>query len=139
MIFQHRAKDKDTYPDLLDATVGGHVDLGMGYEDTAVKEMKEETGIVSTIDDLHLLKKIHNRSVDSVTGTINNAIKAEYGYVYKGKISDLKVEPGKAIGFEAWPIEKIFNLTADEKKRFIPVIFAPEFLNMFRILQKLVS
>ena len=28
IIFQHREKDKDTYPDLLDATVGGHVEIG---------------------------------------------------------------------------------------------------------------
>jgi len=26
IVFQHRAKDKDTYPDKLDATVGGHVE-----------------------------------------------------------------------------------------------------------------
>ena len=45
IIFQHRAKDKDTYPDKLDATVGGHVEPKMSYEETAVKECKEETGI----------------------------------------------------------------------------------------------
>jgi isopentenyldiphosphate isomerase len=28
LIFQHRAKDKETWPDLLDATVGGHVEIG---------------------------------------------------------------------------------------------------------------
>ena len=32
IIFQHRAKDKDTYPDLLDATVGGHVEIGSDYD-----------------------------------------------------------------------------------------------------------
>ena len=26
IVFQHRAKNKDTFPDLLDATVGGHVE-----------------------------------------------------------------------------------------------------------------
>ena len=31
IIFQHRAEDKDTYPDLLSATVGGHVDIGDTY------------------------------------------------------------------------------------------------------------
>lgn len=44
IVFQHRAKDKDTYPDKLDATVGGHVESNMSYEDTAIKECKEETG-----------------------------------------------------------------------------------------------
>src|SRR5574343_530627 len=57
MIFQHRAKDKDTYPDLLDATVGGHVDQGMTYEESAIKEMEEETGLKIDFKDLHFLKK----------------------------------------------------------------------------------
>jgi len=45
IIFQHREKDKDTYPDLLDATVGGHVEIGFDYENTALQELSEETGI----------------------------------------------------------------------------------------------
>src|SRR3989338_11369703 len=45
IIFQHREKDKDTYPDLLDATVGGHVEIGSDYEDKALQEVAEETGI----------------------------------------------------------------------------------------------
>lgn len=45
IIFQHRAKDKDFYPDLLDATVGGHVDLGDDYKETAIREVEEETGL----------------------------------------------------------------------------------------------
>lgn len=42
LVFQHRAKDKDTFPDLLDATVGGHVEMGDSMEQTAVKEAAEE-------------------------------------------------------------------------------------------------
>lgn len=41
IIFQHRAKDKETFPDLLDATVGGHVEIGDSYELTAIKETEE--------------------------------------------------------------------------------------------------
>ena len=47
IIFQHRAKDKDTYPDKLDATVGGHVEPKMSYEETAIKECKEENRFIS--------------------------------------------------------------------------------------------
>ena len=31
--------------DLLDATVGGHVEIGSDYENTALQELEEETGI----------------------------------------------------------------------------------------------
>lgn len=139
MIFQHRAKDKDTYPDLLDATVGGHVDQGMTYEEAAIKEMEEETGVRARIEDLIVLKKIRNRSVDSVTGRINNVFRLQYGYVFRGDINDLKVEKGKAVGFESWPIEKMFNLDDNEKSKFIPIYFLEEFLEMFTDLKRIIN
>src|SRR3989339_1577568 len=64
IVFQHRAKDKDTYPDKLDATVGGHVDPTMSYEDTVIKECKEETGIDIDLSKLVFLRKMRKRSVD---------------------------------------------------------------------------
>lgn len=139
MIFQHRAKDKDTYPDLLDATVGGHVDQGMTYEESALKEMKEETGVRAKIEDLIVLKKIRNRSVDSVTGRINNVFRLQYGYVFRGDIKDLKVEKGKAVGFESWPIEKMFSLNDNEKSKFIPIYFSEKFLGIFTDLKRIIN
>ncbi|MDE1974972.1 MAG: NUDIX domain-containing protein [Patescibacteria group bacterium] len=138
MIFQHRAKDKDTYPDKLDATVGGHVDLGMNYNDTAIKEMLEETGIHCDMKNLYPLRLMHSTSIDADRNIINKTIRMQYGYIYRGDINSLKVEKGKAVGFESWPIDKIFNLTDDEKKRFIPLIYSNEFLSLFRELEKLV-
>lgn len=138
IIFQHRAKDKDTYPDLLDATVGGHVDLGMTYEETAVKELLEETGLNANIEDLHVLKKMRSRSVDSLTNKINNVFRLQYAYIFNGDIADLKIENGKALGFESWPIEKMFTLSENEKKRFIPIYYSDEFLNIFKQLKDLI-
>ena len=139
MIFQHRAKDKDTYPDLLDATVGGHVDLGMSYEDTALKEMEEETGLKVNLSDLHFLKKMKRRSVDKITGKINNTFRVQYAYIFRGNVSELRIEAGKAIGFESWPIDKLFTLNEDEKKRFIPLIYSPAFLELFEGMKKIIN
>lgn len=72
IIFQHRAKDKDTYPDKLDATVGGHVDPGMSYDETALKEGEEETGIKFDLLKLKLIKKMRKESFDKSAGFTNN-------------------------------------------------------------------
>jgi isopentenyldiphosphate isomerase len=64
IIFQHRAKDKDTYPDKLDATVGGHVEPNMSYEETAVKECREETAIDIDPTKLLFLTKMRKESFD---------------------------------------------------------------------------
>lgn len=132
IIFQHRAKDKDTYPDKLDATVGGHVEPGMSYEETAVKECEEETGI--TVDPLKLvfLRKMRKRSHDSSTGKINNTIRSQYAYLYDGALSDLQVEQGKAEGFEAWKIDNLSMLSEADKDKFIGLILQEDMIALFQ-------
>lgn len=137
LILQHRGKDKDTYPDLLDASVGGHVELGMSFEDTALQELEEETGIKANIQDLTLLITIHRNSHDVLTGMTNNALRAVYAYKFIGNLIDLKVEEGKALGFETWPLKKIFSLTEEEKKRFIPGMYSETHLDILRKIQTL--
>ena len=124
IIFQHRAKDKDTFPDLLDATVGGHVEMGDSYEKTAVKEAEEETGLKIKASDLIFAGKIKNRSEDRITGKINYAFLAVYLYVYTGDVSELKIEAGKALGFEVWAISDLLALDDNSKARFIPGVLA---------------
>jgi isopentenyldiphosphate isomerase len=138
IIFQHRAIDKDTYPDLLDATVGGHVEIGDSYYETALKEMEEETGVHARNDELHLIGKFKIRSEDSVTKMINNTFRVQYAFMYKGTVSDLRIEEGKAIGFEAWSINKLSNLSDDDKKKFISFIFSTEMLIILRKIKKLI-
>lgn len=137
IIFQHREKDKDTYPDLLDATVGGHVEIGSDYENSALQELGEETGIKAIKDNLAFIQMVRNKTYDKITGMTNNVMRAIYAYRYDGNVEDLKVEKGKAIGFETWPLDKIFNIADEDRKKFIPAILEDEVLNIFRKIQKL--
>lgn len=132
IIFQHRAKDKDTFPDQLDATVGGHVEIGSDFEDTAVKEVEEETGLVINKNDLKLVKYTRSNHHDPVTGKTNNAIRAVFDYKYSGNVTDLRVEKGKAEGFEAWPIEKLANISAEDAKKFIPGFLDKPHIEMYK-------
>ena len=131
IIFQHRAKDKDTYPDKLDATVGGHVEPNDSYEYTAIKECKEETGIDIDPSKLLFLAKMKKKSFDEVTKLTNNTIRSQYAYLYEGPISDLQVEEGKAEGFEAWKIDDLANLSESDKNKFIGLILREDMLVLF--------
>lgn len=123
VIFQHRSKDKDFYPDLLDATVGGHVDSGDDYVFSAIKEVEEETGLKLRSEDLVFLSKERKKlSYDPGTGKYNNTWKEIYIYNFTRQLSDLKVEKGKSIGFEIWSKERLKNISAEEKKKFIPYV-----------------
>jgi len=131
IIFQHRAKDKDTYPDKLDATVGGHVEPKMSYEETAIKECKEETGIDIDLSKLLFLRKMRKKSFDEATKLTNNTIRSQYAYLYNGPISELQIEEGKAEGFEAWKIDDLPNLSEIDKSKFIGLILADDMLELF--------
>jgi isopentenyldiphosphate isomerase len=137
IIFQLRGKNKDTFPNLLDATVGGHVELDSDYVDTALKEMFEETGIRSNKKRLHLITTLRKRAEDPTTGMINNVIRAIYAYEYKGEDKGLEVEGGASQGFEAWSIEKLLTgLNNDERKRFIPSMLEEEYLQIYRKIKE---
>lgn len=132
IVFQHRAKDKDTYPDKLDATVGGHVEPGMSYEETAIKECKEETGLDIDRTKLVFLRKMRKLSRDSSTGKINNTIRSQYAYLYDGVVSDLSIEKGGGEGFEAWKIDSLATLPDAEKHKFIGLILQEDMLALFK-------
>lgn len=138
IIFQHRSVNQKTYPGLLDATVGGHVEIGDSYKKTAIKETEEETGEKIKPKDLIFIKKVKNYSHDHITGKINNAFQSEFLYIYKKDISDLKIEVGHGSGFELWTFKKLKNLNKKNKKKFIPFILdfvlsdLSNFLNDFK-------
>jgi len=138
IIFQLRSKNKDTFPNLLDATVGGHVELGSDYISTALKEMEEETGIKAQPKDLKLITKFHKNVNDPATGLINNALRTYFAYKYDGNLKDLKVEEKDGQGFEAWNVDKLYsNLSEAEKKRFIPSLVEPEYIEIYKQIREI--
>lgn len=132
IIFQHRAKDKETFPDLLDATAGGHLEAGDSFEQTVLKECLEETGLNLKIEDFVFVRNLRKESFDEVTGLTNNVIRPQYAYLFKGNIADLRIEEGKSEGFVKVPLEKILNLSDEEKKKFIYNYWGGEYLEIFK-------
>lgn len=137
IIFQKRSKNAETFPNLLDASVGGHVEIGDNYLTAAIKELEEETGIKAKDNELIFITKMRRRGVDKITGKINNTIKNIYAYRFNGEAKELKLEDNWAISLEFWPIDKILNLNIKEKKAFITSIIDDEYQNIFRKIKEL--
>jgi isopentenyldiphosphate isomerase len=53
-----RSKGKKLFPGGLDLSAAGHLNSGETYEEACVREVKEETGIVTTPDDFHFIAKL---------------------------------------------------------------------------------
>ena len=130
VIFQHRSKEAETFPNLLDSTVGGHVEMGETYEATALKEVLEETGLELRSNQLVPIIKQRGNSFDAATGKTNNVFRTHFAFRFSGNVSELRVEIGKSLGFEAWLFEKLSRLSDEEKRKFIPAILSPELLEI---------
>ena len=132
IIFQLRAKDKDTFPGLLDSTAGGHVEIGDNYETSAVKEVEEETGLKLRLEQLTFIRIQRRKYHDTVTGLMNNVLRALYVYRYDRPMSDLRIEVGKAQGFEAIPLATVFSSTVAVLSKFIPSLFGDDWQTFFK-------
>ena len=138
IIFQHRAKNKDTFPDLLDSTVGGHVELGQSYEDAALMEVREETGLQLIMVDLVPLTKLRVETFDEVTGRCNYCFRQIYGYVFKGNVADLQVENGEGQGFVAIDYAELVQLDPTLVARICPSHTKADYMAIYQQLVGLV-
>jgi len=75
---------------------------------------------------------MRKESFDEKTGLKNNTIRAQYAYLYGGNISDLQVEESKVLGFEAWKIDDLENLSEVDKNKFIGLIIREDMLALFK-------
>jgi len=82
VLIQKRSETKDLYPDCWDLSVGGHVNFGKTYEETAVRELGEELGL--EVSQVNLFKK------GEVLVNLPNA--GEYFNVF-----EYKLKPGQTI------------------------------------------
>lgn len=132
IIFQHREKDKASWPDSLDATAGGHVEPGEDVLLAATREASEETGLNISSADLVDAGIIRSNIYEPKTGVTNNVVRSCYGYLFTGKLEDLKIEAGKVIGFVKYKYGDLNNLSEEEKQKFIPERLEKSYMEMYQ-------
>lgn len=52
ILLQKRSANKDSHPGCYDISSAGHIPAGNGFKDSAIRELKEELGIVAEKDEL---------------------------------------------------------------------------------------
>jgi len=58
VLLQKRSSTKDLYPNCWDLSVGGHVNYGKSYIETAVKELDEELGVKTSAKELKFIGEV---------------------------------------------------------------------------------
>ena len=127
IVFQKRSANKETRPNLLDATVGGHVEIGQTYEQAALMEIIEETGITVSQDQILQLAKLSIQEVDSVRLKKNAPFRKVYWLRYHGAVEDLQIEKDDGAGFVTIPAAQVFQMTQADCEGFVPSLFGPDY------------
>ncbi len=69
-LLQKRSPNKDSYPGCLDISSAGHIEYGMDFLDTALKELHEELGLEVNADELYEAFSQHFHKIDEFHGEI---------------------------------------------------------------------
>lgn len=114
IVLQKRSMQKKNNPGKLTASVSGHVESGMSYEDTAVKEALEETGVAVDPDKLVSLGVFLE----------DNVMRAVFAYPFDGSIDDLKIEEGEGDGFVLMDVSELRRKREESPETFTPFILS---------------
>lgn len=128
VIFQRRSPTKESAPNMLDATAGGHVECGQSYLQAALMEVQEETGLTLRENDLVEIAYLKTAWKDTVTTVRNNPFRTSYLHVFRGNVADLAVEAGQGAGFECLPLDAFATTHVGE---IVPTLLEPLYAPMW--------
>lgn len=150
LLFQRRAKHKDTYPGYLDITVGGHVPYGK-KSSKIQKESHEEIGI--SPDDGDLTDLGYYRYEEKAGGLFHREFQRVYLYVDNRQLCEYSFNDGEVDGIYAVPLRDIENLLRKDidisaegydgkntsivnisRKDFHPLLFSPTMEEYMRVV-----
>lgn len=130
---QRRSAGARSWQGYLDATVGGHVEVGESYQAAALHEAREELGLTLTEADLIPIEKLRIPARDAYNGYHNNVWRMVYGYRLKNA-DVLTPEAGKSDGFEWFTLKELSDASFKAEKKCIPVIVDPLYIRCYTAL-----
>ncbi|MFD0862481.1 NUDIX domain-containing protein [Sungkyunkwania multivorans] len=121
ILMQKRSENKNTFPNLWDVSVAGHVGSGEDITTAALREVKEEVGLELRVADLerigtHLERHIH--SEDFIDNELHHIFLTAISPSFTP--SELQLEEVTAVKFLSPKVLKSALENKKEAKRFVP-------------------
>lgn len=127
-----------SFPGLLDATIGGHVNSGEDYLNAALRETAEETGILPKPHELIFLKKFNLTKLipDAERDLFDNILRAMYIYKLPVNKANLKTEEGiPGVGFKKISLDFFKNISPENSQMFIDFVLNKEVPEIIEYLE----
>ena len=119
ILIQKRAANKDTYPNLWDISVAGHLSAGDTPITATLREIEEEIGLTITTESLQFLKTIKNSKQPSKT-ILDNEFNHLFLCCVNINTQQLKLQPEEVAAVKLLSISEFKNQLQNNYSEFAP-------------------
>lgn len=134
LLLQKRSLNKETHPGLWDISSAGHLSAGDSSSEGAVREVREELGIIIDAKKLQYLFSLKQHWETPDGSIIENEIKDVYLYTTPVEIEDIRIDSKEVSDICSFNVENLKNQLLTNKDQFVP--HEEEYRRLFGILNK---
>ena len=116
ILLQFRAANKKIFPSCWDTSVAGHIDAGESPEDTAIREVGEEIGMIITQDELKFEGRF-SEQLQMITGRIHREHNSVFTVQKDFKLDGLKIETKELTELKLVSPEELGAILGDPNRR----------------------
>jgi len=122
ILLQKRAPTKDTFPNVFSVSCAGHVESGEDYDETAIRELREELGIKVSIKELVFLERRRFITKDPERKIINREIVNAYLLKFTGNPKNLVLQKEEVSEIRLFEVNELKNLLKNNPNLFSPTV-----------------
>lgn len=127
VLIQKRAADKDSFPNLWDISVAGHISAGETPITSALREIEEEIGLIITENQLHFIGTAKKR-VQHHLNFIDNELHYIYVCEIDFDIKTLKIQKEEVAAIKTIPLKDLIQKVQEpdfvpRKANYYPFVF----------------
>ena len=117
VLIQKRAANKDTFPNLWDISVAGHISAGEAPLTSALREVEEEIGMIISKEQLHFIGT-SKKSVQHHANLIDNELHYIYVCEIAFNINSLKIQKEEVSALQSIHLNDLIEKV--KTKDFVP-------------------
>ncbi len=119
VLLQQRSANKDSYPNLWDISVAGHLSAGDNPISAALREIKEEIGLELEASQLQFFKRI-KRSKIPKPNFLDNEFNYLYGVKTDFRLSSLKLQEEEVQAVQLLSLQEFKHQLQQNPSIFVP-------------------
>jgi len=120
ILLQHRSEEIETYPDMWDISVAGHISSGEDSQPGALREVKEEIGVDLDATDLKLIGRFKNQSVLNNETYFDNEFNDVYLVKLDLDIDQLHLQKEELKALRWVPIAEFKKWIKEDRSNLVP-------------------